>query len=97
MLLGILRSTLNDVASEIKRSYDYMLSCYPGRRAADLVLVGGGASMPNLPPFMSEALGIKVRPASNFLSEKAGHLSYDSARQNRVEEVAQAIGSALNE
>ena len=69
MLLGALRSDLNDLASEIKRSYEYVLSCYPGRQAGDLVLVGGGAALRNLPEFLKNALGISVRRASEYVED----------------------------
>lgn len=96
MLLGILRSSLNELATEIKRSYDYTLSCYPGRTAAGLVLVGGGASLPNLARFLADALGIDVRPASAYLGNDSCRLTYPSSTQDRVEGFAQAIGAALN-
>jgi len=69
ILLGALRTELREMASEIKRSYEYVLSRYPARHAADLVLVGNGSTLKNLPEFMSGALGIVVRRASDYLGQ----------------------------
>lgn len=96
MLLGILRSSLNDLAAEIKRSYDYTLSCYPGRTAAGLILVGGGAALPNLARFLAVALGIDVRPASAYLDNDSCRIADASSTQDGLETFAQAIGAALN-
>ena len=67
LILGALRADLNDLASEVKRSYEYVLSCYPGRQAADLVLCGGGSLLRYFPEFLGNALGIPVRRASSYL------------------------------
>ena len=67
LILGAVRADLNDLASEVKRSYEYVLSCYPGRQAADLVLCGGGSLLHHLPEFLGSALGIPVRRASSYL------------------------------
>ncbi len=95
LLLGILRCDLNDLAAQVQRSYEYALNCYSGRHAADLVLVGGGAAMPRLAQHLSDALAIPVRPAASYLEEKSCRLRYASARQNRLEEFALAIGLAI--
>ena len=95
ILTGILRRDLHDIAGEVKRSYEYVLSCYPGRRAADLVLVGGGAATRNLPEYLTNALGIGVHPASTYLEHDScrWHLSLDN--QNQLEDFALAIGLSL--
>jgi Tfp pilus assembly PilM family ATPase len=80
LLLGCLRSELTAIAAEVKRSYEYVLSCYqsPGsegkRSPADLILVGGGAAMRNLPEFLRFALGIPVRRASDYLRDEPTRL-----------------------
>ena len=76
----------------MKRSYEYVLSCYPGRRAADLVLVGGGAATRNLPEYLTDALGVGVHRASAYLERDTcrWHLSLGS--QDRLEDFALAIG-----
>lgn len=97
MLLGILRSNLNDLASEVKRSYEYVLSCYPSRQAADLVLVGGGAAMRNLPEFLTDSLGIPVRRAGHYLEGSSGRLSCGPDLTGQLESLALAVGLALED
>jgi Tfp pilus assembly PilM family ATPase len=96
LLLGALRSDLNDLAAEVKRSYEYVLSCYPGRHAGDLVLVGGGAGLRNLPEYLAGALGIAVRRASSYLSESDCRLSYGTDGRHPLEAFAAAVGLATN-
>ena len=95
MLLGILRSDLNDLASEVRRSYEYVLSCYPSRQAADLVLVGGGAAMRNLPEFLADSLGIPVHRASHYLEGPSSRLSCGSETAGQLPSLALAVGLAL--
>ena len=97
VLLGILRSDLNELATEIKRSYEYILSCYPSRRAADLILVGGGAAMRNLPEYLARSLGIRVRRASAYLEGHSCRLRYGAPGKNTFEAVALAIGLAIGD
>ncbi len=85
ILLGALRGDLKDLASEVKRSYEYVLGCYPDRHAADLMLVGGGAAMKNLPEFLGSMLGIQVRRASDYLGDDACRLSIVECRASNVE------------
>ena len=94
ILLGVLRSQLKDLASEIKRSYEYVLSCYPGRDVRDLVLVGGGAAMGNLPEYLGEALGITVRRASDYIDSESCRLCHKSRERQKLEALASAIGLA---
>jgi Tfp pilus assembly PilM family ATPase len=79
MLLGALRLELNDLTVEVKRSYEYVLGCYPNRKAADLIMVGGGAGMRNLPEYLSQALGIPVRRASEYLKETSCRIAVSQA------------------
>ncbi len=97
MLLSALRSELNEMTAEIKRSYEYALSSYPGRRAGDLVLVGGGAGMPNLPEFLSGILGITVRRCSAYLSDPQCRIRFPAPGRNPLEEFATAVGLAITE
>lgn len=96
MLLSALRGELNEMAVEVKRSYEYVLNCYPGRRAADLVLVGGGALIPNLPEFLSGILGISVQRCGTYLGQAGCRLQYTPGRLP-LERLATAIGLALAE
>ncbi len=97
MLLSALRSELNEMAAEIKRSYEYVLSSYPGRRAGDLVLVGGGAEMHNLPEFLSGILGITVRRGSSYLSDPHCRIQFTTQGRNSLEGFATAVGLAVTE
>ncbi len=95
ILLSSLRNELRDIATEVKRSYEYALSCYSDCHAADLVLVGGGAAMRNLPEFLGEALGIPVLRASAYLDRVTCRLSYEAQQPGRFDEYAPAIGLAV--
>ncbi|MGD2108920.1 MAG: pilus assembly protein PilM [Phycisphaerae bacterium] len=95
ILLGALRADLRDLATEIKRSYEYVLSCYPDRRAADLMLAGGGAAMRHLPDYLNSLLGIPVHCASEYLRRDTCRLEYASGKQTRLEGAAMAIGLAV--
>ncbi len=100
VLLGILRGDLNELAAEVKRSYEYVLSCYPSRQAADLILTGGGAAMPKLTDFLAELLGIAVRRAGTLLDESSCRLSFGmevALRDQALETGAVAIGLAIEE
>lgn len=97
LVLGVLRSDLHSLATEVKRSYEYVLSCYPNRRASDLVLVGGGAAMPNLPEFLAHVLGIPVRRATSYLGGDTCRLRFPDAAAGGLETLACGIGLALTE
>ncbi len=95
MLLGALRLDLNDLAGEVKRSYEYVLGCYPKCRAADLVLVGGGAGLRNLPEHLGQALGIRVRRASEYLNEPGCRLAFTGSQREPMEAYALATGLTI--
>jgi Tfp pilus assembly PilM family ATPase len=96
ILLSALRSELKFLALEVKRSYEYALSCYPGRQVRDLVLVGGGATMRRLPEFMGGALGIPVRRATDFLKLPDCRLRFDPPGDAfSLEVFAPAVGLAM--
>lgn len=97
MLLSALRGELNEMAAEIKRSYEYVLNSYPGRRAGDLILVGGGAGMPNLPEHLGGILGITVRRGSAYLNEPSCRIQIGAQKRGSLEEFATAIGLAVPE
>jgi len=87
----------NDLASEVKRSYEYVLSCYPGRLAADLVLCGGGSLLHHFPEFLGSALGIPVRQASSYLEGESCRLRFATERHPPLEVLAVAVGLAISE
>lgn len=97
ILLGALRPEFRELASEVQRSYEYILSCYPDRQAGDLVLVGGGAAMRNLPEFLGAALGIPVRRASDYLEGEHCRLRLSAGHVPRLEAMALATGLAVSE
>jgi len=97
MHFSILRTELQSIAAEIKRSYEYVLSCYPGRKAMDLVLTGGGARLRHLDAFLAKALGINVRCASSYLHDPACKLRFASGKNLSLETMALAIGLAVTD
>lgn len=97
MHFSILRTELQSIAAEIKRSYEYVLSCYPGRKALDLVLTGGGARLRNFDAFLGGALGITVRCASSYLRDTECRLRFASGKNIPLETMAQAIGLAIGD
>lgn len=97
MLLGALRAELNHLASGVKQSYEYALSCYPARQAGSLILVGSGAGLKNLPEFLSATLGIEVRRASDYLQEADTRLNFGASQRDALQEYALAVGLALRE
>jgi len=94
LLLGALRSELGQLAAEIKRSYEYVLTFHTQRQAVDLLLVGGGARLKNLPELLTAALGIPVRRASDCLSTPGCSLLCSSLRPGEFDSCALAIGLA---
>ena len=97
LLLGALRSELNQMSAEIKRSYEYVLGSYPSYRAGDLILVGGGAGLPNLADFFSGVLGIPVRRSASYIGQAGCRLHAASAGNLPWDEFAVAIGLVLPE
>ena len=97
MLLGALRAELNQLASGVKQSYEYALSCYPAREAGELILVGNGSDLKNLPEFLSATLGIKVRRATDCLQEAETRLNFGASQRDALQEYALAVGLALRE
>jgi len=92
-----LRGHLADLAAEVKRSYEYILSRYGVAEAGDLVLVGGGACLARLDEFLAQSLGITVKCAGAYLEEPGCSLQFASAQGLRLERLAVAIGTALEE
>jgi len=97
ILLGALRRDLNDLAAEIKRSYEYILRCFPGQKAGDLVLTGSGSLLGSLPEFLGNALGIPVRRPSTYLEAGECRLIYRSGHHEPLETFAAAVGLALGD
>lgn len=96
ILTGILRSDLNTIAAEVKRSYEYVLSCYPSRRAGGLLMVGGGAALRNLPEFLSSVLGIPVHRASHHAKSEESRLDVAKCCEEDIDELAVSIALAID-
>lgn len=96
ILTGILRNDLNTIAGEVKRSYEYVLSCYPSRSAGGLLMVGGGAALRNLPEFLNDALGIPVGRASRQAIGEASQLDIGSCCEEDIDELAVSIALAID-
>jgi len=97
MVFGAIRSELNEVAGEVKRSYEYVLGLHPEREPGALILVGGGASLRGLPEFLSDALGIAACRASAFIGQQSCRLRGDGGTGAKVEVAALALGLAIEE
>lgn len=97
ILLNVLRSELNRIGMEVKRSYEYVLSCYPQRRAGDMILVGGGALLRNLPEFLQASLGIGVHRISDYLGQPAARLDWAVSTAAPLEQYAAAAGLCMAE
>ena len=95
LLLGALRSELNRLAGGIKQSYEYALSCYPGRSAGDLILTGGGAGLSHLDDFLSQSLGITVQAASTYLDSPESRLTFGATRRHALQTFGMAVGLCL--
>jgi len=97
VLAGIMKNDLRAIATEIKRSYEYVLSCYGGREAGKLILVGGGAALHNLPEHLTEALGIQVQRGSQLAADTASRLEHGTINSVHLDEYALAIGLAIED
>ncbi|MHC5108626.1 MAG: pilus assembly protein PilM [Planctomycetota bacterium] len=96
MIFGIIRASLTTIATEINRSYEYALSCYGQRSAGDLILVGGGVALKQLPKFLSDALGITVRRSHEYIGGPRCRLSCDSRPTGEIDRMATALGLAVS-
>lgn len=94
-ILSVLRADLNRLAGEVKRSFTYASSCYPGRRIEGVILVGGSAVMHNLSGFLGGTLGIDVRTISEFARDAKGSSAVEMPGSVGLEQFAIAIGLAL--
>ena len=95
IIFGALRGMLGDIAGEIKRSYEYILSHYGIEEAGDLILTGGSAGLTNLGVFLSQSLGIDVRCAGEE-TDRESKIELPSASGTPWPRFALAIGLALN-
>lgn len=95
MIFGALRSDLTATASEIKSSYEYVLSCFPERGASDLLLVGGGAELTGLAAFLEYELGIPAYGFADAIGREESQLRWGMKSQEHPGPYALALGLAL--
>ena len=98
LILGALRPELDRIADEVERSYEYVLQSYPERKAADLILAGGGAACKQLDHYLAERLGIPVASPDGYLGTGNSRLSIDPSLGKIREPIAAylaAIGLAV--
>ncbi len=99
MILSALRPELNRIVGEVERSYEYVLQCYPGRKAADLILAGGGSSLKGLARHLADRLGIGVAGPEAYLHAEGCRLSVNPSVTRRRDPLAvwlAAIGLAIH-
>lgn len=95
MILSILRSDLDGVATEIERSYEYVMRCYPDHSAAGVLLVGGGADLKGLDGYLAGKLGVEVQRLDDVLENTRNpNLTAPSIRES-LSPYACAIGLAI--
>lgn len=90
-----LRDELTDLIEEIKRSFEYVISCHPGRELGGLVLAGRGARTPGLVDCLGRELGIEVRSASQHAALAPDRFACGGAWARQMETIAVAVGLAL--
>jgi len=95
LLYSALRPDLNELAAETKRSFRYVLGCYAGREAEDLVLVGGGANLKRLPEFLSDHVDVSARRASEYLGRSDCRIRFSPGGAELFEPLALATGMAI--
>jgi type IV pilus assembly protein PilM len=84
-ILAMLRVPLQRLVDEVSRSLDFYREEHHASSVDSLILLGGGASLKGLAPFLSRELGISVELEDSF-----GGLNQESHR------LALAIGAAMN-
>jgi Tfp pilus assembly PilM family ATPase len=99
MILNVLRRELDDLASQIERSYAYALQCYAHCSASELMLWGGGAELKCVDTFFGDRLGITVRRVTDVVDQAKNGRVVDARSTARVRipltELACAVGLAL--
>ncbi len=92
-ILSLLRSSLEQLAGEMDRCFNYYREETGGGRIDTVTLCGGGASLKGLAPFLSEALGVEVKvgyPLKGFKIEP------QAVPSQGFHAFAAALGSALS-
>lgn len=99
MILNVLRRELDELASQIERSYAYALQCYAHCSATELMLWGGGAELKSVDAFFRDKLGITVRRVTDVVDQgkNARFVDARSTASARIPltELACAVGLAV--
>jgi Tfp pilus assembly PilM family ATPase len=98
LVFGALRTDISKLATQVKRSYDFVISCYPGAPIGTLLLTGAGARLSNLHAHLATMLGIRVRRPSDAAGpDDRGDRPPALPGRETLEEYAEALGLALSE
>jgi type IV pilus assembly protein PilM len=92
----VVRTIIEELASEIRRSFDYYKAQYREQTIHRILLSGGSAKLKNLDVFLANELGIEVE-LGNPLNGVSANVPNADQLQDRVLELTAAIGMALRE
>jgi Tfp pilus assembly PilM family ATPase len=96
ILSGVLQPILQGIATEIERSYRYMMALYPDTPVAGLILAGAGTCLAGFGIALERMLGIPVRPfaARAIVARDRGH---HNLPPHAAPGIAAALGLCLGE
>lgn len=92
----VVRTIIEELASEISRSFDYYKAQYREQMIHRIVLSGGTARLPNLDRYFSNELGVDVELGDPLLGIAANVPNIDQLQDHSLELTA-AVGLALRE
>ena len=95
-VLSMLRTPLENLASEIERCFDYYREETQGGKVDSAVLLGGGSALSGLTGFLSESLGLEVTLGDPLEGLKVDQKAV-SEREKISYRLGPAIGAALSE
>lgn len=95
LLWNSLKQNLQSISSEIQKSYEYVMQCYPDRALGRLILVGGGASSRNLDSHFKSTLGIEVSRVSDLIGESSIEITKSEVTGETIDRSALALAYAL--
>ncbi|HOD39403.1 MAG TPA: type IV pilus assembly protein PilM [Candidatus Wallbacteria bacterium] len=92
----VVRSIIEELASEIRRSFDYYKAQHREHTINRILLSGGTAKLKNLDVFLANELGVEVEKANPLEGIVANVANVDQLNEHLLELTA-AIGLALRE
>ncbi len=98
MVYNVLRDDLENIISELERSYRYVLNCFPRRQPGPLILTGGGANLKNLDELLSTRLGIETiipTAETNNINQRLDLSNAGQLTREPITNFASAIGLAI--